>query len=79
MPAAQMNVWPGRRRLAHMGLMSRRGRRHLGRVLARALTRAPKEIESTPGPAATARRSERRVGFAIASAAERIAVGSART
>jgi hypothetical protein len=36
-------------------------------------------IESTRGPAATSRRSERRVAFAITPAAERIAVGSART
>jgi hypothetical protein len=39
----------------------------------------PKTIESTRGRAATSRRSERRVAFTITPAAERIAVGSART
>jgi hypothetical protein len=39
----------------------------------------PKAIESTRGRAATSRRSERRVAFTITPAAERIAVGSART
>jgi hypothetical protein len=36
-------------------------------------------IESAGGPAATSERSERRGAFAITPAAERIAVGSART
>jgi hypothetical protein len=38
-----------------------------------------KTTESTRGPATTLRRSERRVALAITPAAERIAVGSART
>jgi hypothetical protein len=45
----------------------------------RALTRASKRRPSPHGPAATSRRCERRVAFAITPAAERIAVGSART
>src|SRR3954447_6156670 len=58
----------------------RRVRRHDRPRLAESLdARLQKTIESKRGPAATSRRSERRVAFAITPAAERIAVGSART
>jgi hypothetical protein len=58
----------------------RRVRRHDRPRLAESLDASlQKTTESTRGRAATSRRSERRVAFAITPAAERIAVGSART
>jgi hypothetical protein len=60
-----------------MGLMSRRSRRHLDRVATR--DASSDEIASTPGPGGDLAALRATVGFAITSAAERIAGGSART